>query len=39
MAMATIVFVHGIAQQQLPADSLEKDWIPALAGGVRKAGF
>jgi len=37
--MAVIVLVHGIAQQQLSADSLEKDWIPALAGGVRKAGF
>jgi hypothetical protein len=37
--MATIVLVHGIAQEQSSADSLEKDWIPALAGGVRKAGF
>src|SRR5437870_3741301 len=37
--MAEIVLVHGIDQQQYSADSLEKDWIPALAGGVRTAGF
>jgi hypothetical protein len=37
--MAEIVLVHGIAQEQLSADSLEKDWLPALAGGVRNAGF
>ena len=36
--MATIVFVHGIAQEQLSADSLEASWLPALAGGVRNAG-
>jgi hypothetical protein len=37
--MAVIVFVHGIAQEQLSADLLEKDWLPGLAGGVRTAGF
>src|SRR5271157_886625 len=37
--MAAIIFVHGIAQEQLSADLLEKDWVPGLAGGVRTAGF
>jgi hypothetical protein len=37
--MAAIIFVHGIAQEQLSADLLEKDWLPGLAGGVRTAGF
>jgi len=37
--MATIVLVHGIDQQQKSADTLETDWLPALAGGVRTAGF
>lgn len=37
--MAEIVLIHGIAQEQETADSLEKDWIPALAGGIRVAGF
>jgi len=37
--MATIVFVHGIAQQQYGADVLENLWLPALASGVRTAGF
>jgi hypothetical protein len=37
--MATVVLIHGIAQEQLSADSLEMEWLPALAGGVRKAGF
>lgn len=37
--MATIVLVHGIDQQQETADSLEREWLPALAGGVRLAGF
>ncbi|HEY5116499.1 MAG TPA: hypothetical protein VIJ00_13325 [Nakamurella sp.] len=36
--MATVVFVHGIAQEQLSADSMETVWLPALAGGVRNAG-
>jgi hypothetical protein len=37
--MAHIVLVHGIDQQQRSADSLEKVWIPDLAGGIRVAGF
>jgi hypothetical protein len=37
--MAEIVLVHGIDQQQKSADVLENDWLPALAGGVRVAGF
>jgi hypothetical protein len=37
--MATIVLVHGIAQEQKSADTLEADWLPDLAGGVRTAGF
>jgi hypothetical protein len=37
--MAHVVLVHGIGQEQLSADSLEKDWIPALAGGIRNAGY
>jgi hypothetical protein len=37
--MAEIVLVHGIDQQQKSADSLESEWLPALAGGVRTAGF
>lgn len=37
--MATVVLVHGIDQQQRSADALESEWIPALAGGVRLAGF
>jgi hypothetical protein len=37
--VATIVLVHGIDQQQTPADVLESEWLPALAGGVRLAGF
>jgi hypothetical protein len=37
--MAEIVLVHGIDQQQKSADSLEAAWLPALAGGVRIAGF
>ncbi len=37
--MATIVLVHGIDQQQRSADSLENEWLPALAGGVRTVGF
>ena len=36
--MATVVLVHGIAQEQLGAKSLEKDWLPALADGVRAGG-
>jgi len=37
--MAEIVLVHGIDQQQKSADKLEAEWLPALAGGVRVAGF
>ena len=37
--MATIVLVHGIAQEQKSADTLEEEWLPNLAGGVRTAGF
>ena len=36
--MATIVLVHGIAQEQLGAASLEKSWLPALADGVANSG-
>lgn len=35
--MSTIVLVHGIASEQGSADSLEAEWLPALAGGVRIA--
>src|SRR5262245_37675984 len=38
-SMATIVLVHGIAQEQHAADVLEALWLPALAGGVRTAEF
>jgi hypothetical protein len=37
--MPVIVLVHGIAQEQYSADWLEGQWLPALAGGVRNAGF
>jgi hypothetical protein len=37
--MAEIILVHGVDQQQMTADKLESEWIPALAGGVRVAGF
>lgn len=36
--MAEIVLVHGIAQEQRSADTLESTWLPSLAGGVRAAG-
>ncbi|WP_225724757.1 MULTISPECIES: hypothetical protein [unclassified Nocardia] len=36
--MATIVLVHGIAQEQESADTLEGRWLPGLAGGVRAHG-
>ena len=36
--MATIVLVHGIAQEQLAAPVLESTWLPALAGGVANSG-
>lgn len=37
--MAVIVLVHGIAQEQRSADDLEAEWLPALAGGLRNAGY
>ncbi|MFE7746947.1 hypothetical protein [Nocardia sp. NPDC057455] len=36
--LATIVLVHGIAQEQESADTLEARWLPGLAGGVRNHG-
>lgn len=36
--MAEIILIHGMAQEQETADSLESKWLPALAGGVRAAG-
>lgn len=36
--MAEIVLIHGIAQEQETADSLEEKWLPALAGGIRASG-
>lgn len=37
--MATIVLIHGIAQEQRGADALEAEWLPSLASGVRTANF
>jgi hypothetical protein len=37
--VAAIVLVHGIAQEQRSADDLEAEWLPALAGGLRTAGY
>ncbi|WP_328442749.1 hypothetical protein [Amycolatopsis sp. NBC_00438] len=37
--MAKIVLLHGIGQEQKSADTLEAEWLPALAGGVRLAGY
>jgi hypothetical protein len=37
--MAEILLVHVIDQQQLSADELESQWLPAFAGGVRVAGL
>lgn len=36
--MPEVVMVHGIAQSRKSADTLENEWLPALAGGVRLAG-
>src|SRR5262245_11655205 len=36
--MATIVLVHGIAQEQLGSATLEKNWLPALADGIANSG-
>jgi hypothetical protein len=38
-AVAQVILVHGIAQEQKAADTLEEEWLPDLAGGVRIAGF
>jgi hypothetical protein len=37
--VAAIVLVHGIAQEQRSADTLEAEWLPDLAGGLRVAGY
>jgi hypothetical protein len=37
--MAEVIFVHGIAQQNVPGPKLENDWILAMAGGLQIAGF
>ena len=37
--MSQVVLVHGIDQHQKSADALEAEWLPALAGGIRNAGF
>lgn len=37
--MAVIVLVHGIAQEQRGATSLEADWIPAVRDGISAAGY
>lgn len=37
-AMASIVLVHGIGQEQFSADTLEERWLPDLARGVRDSG-
>src|SRR5262245_23975569 len=37
--MAHVVFVHGIAHELDSADTIERDWGPALGGGGRTAGF
>jgi hypothetical protein len=36
--VATIVLVHGMAQEQFGASSLEAIWLPALADGLRAGG-
>lgn len=36
--MASIVLVHGIAQEHRSAPELENEWLPSLAGGVSNAG-
>jgi hypothetical protein len=37
--VADVVLVHGIDHQLSSADTIEQSWGPALAGGVRAAGF
>jgi hypothetical protein len=38
-AVAVIVLVHGMAQEQRSADDLEAEWLPAMAGGLRTGGY
>lgn len=37
--MAQVILVHAIANEREAADTIEGLWLPALAGGVRTAGF
>jgi hypothetical protein len=37
--MSHVVFVHGIAQQQIGGPTIENAWILALAGGLETAGY
>ena len=37
--MPHVILVHGVGQAQQSADTLESAWIPALAGGIRTAGY
>lgn len=37
--MVDVVLIHGIGQQHKAADVLESQYLPALAGGTRLAGF
>jgi hypothetical protein len=37
--MASVVLVHGINHQTETPDLIEANWLPALAGGVRLAGW
>ncbi len=37
--MAEIVLVHGIGQEQKSPDTVESEYLPNLAGGVRLAGY
>lgn len=37
--MAGVVLIHGIGQQHTAPDVLESQYLPALAGGMRLAGF
>jgi hypothetical protein len=37
--MAQVVMVHGISHQLDAVDTIRAEWQPALAGGVRNAGF
>ncbi|MFG2292962.1 antibiotic ABC transporter ATP-binding protein [Streptomyces sp. NPDC048603] len=36
--MSTVVFVHGVGKQYLSEDSLTRDVVPELLGGIRLAG-